>query len=1137
MSNARTWWIAIAILVAMSSGSRGDPRRYGRDPGKVRVPTAPATLPRAPAPAPATPARAPTPAAVGADTILSIKGKTAPIRREQLRLLDEMIRDCGDCPDNEVADLHFRKAELYALEQQYYRLRAIELEIAANTAGARDNAAAAKKSLIEAVGVYKALVDNPRFRNYSEMPKALFYYGFMLGAGGYRKEMRDAFDRLLKEYPQSPYVPEAHLAFAEYHFENNQLADAENRYRRVLQFPKASVYWYAAYKLAWVELNRGRHQEALERFYDVAIGTRRDPARQLLHRAAKKDVVRAYAEVGNVHRARDFFRKLDTRGALGLYELYADLLFEQGKSDRAIVVYRDLIATTPGSASVCRWQLRVAESMLVVGRNPQKVEELDRLVRLQGVLARRRGLAAADLAECRDAAAAMAGDLARAWHQEWAKTRSLDSFALADRAYRIYLGAFAAAPEAPQTQYFHAELLWSRAEAETKTPRMASQLWEDAAAAFIAVVDAHKVDKKLLEESARAAVYATVNARTSDIRPQPAPITTTADKPVPRPIPPGDRKVLAVFDLYLASVRDSRDPEVVEMQLHKANLLRRYDHLAEALPILADIVTRHRDSAVAEDAVNFLLDGYNRLGRHDELVAQARQILADTKFLADRAPLKTRLAAIVVTHARKAAERLEADARKTGAPAELVKCGKAYAELYNRDTEAAGADELLYNAAVCFEDGKSVGLAIEMYKKLEAMGARAREDIRARAVARLGVAYGRVAYYDLASKYLELYSSKYAGVKGREGLVDAKDALSDAVVYRKGIGDDDRAIRDTLLFVSHRDARPAERAEAFFNLYAVYEKQGDPDRIVRHLREYIARHGDAGGASRLVQAYTRIGVALWAASCPVKAIDGSCIEVRRTRTLGRPRGQRRAAPGRTQCGPGAHVTVLARDARRAREAQAAFARAIAEYERRGGKLGGDERGALYWYAVARLNVLEPRFEAYLARTFPTNLDFDPRRPAVARRSLARFDRWLGGKDGAAEELAKAYHAVIALDDAPNAIAAAARIGQVAHDASDALFTAPIPASIRPYEEAVDRYCDTLTAKTERLEALTVDAFTACLRTSTDLGWFSEWSRLCERELGELQPGRYPATSERHAAPTGARVPIDVEPRTTRLGDV
>jgi len=1127
-------WFAAASVTLIASAAVAQPRRYTRDPVVVAPPVT------TPAAKPAAAAQAAKPE-VGPDEILTIQGKVGPLRKQQIDLLDGLIADCtrDGCPPNDIADYHFRKAELYALEQRYYRLETQRLAIAADharTAAAKarlerastKNAEDAKASLLAAIIVYKALADDDQFKNYANMPKALFYFGYMLGAGGYRDEMRDVFERLLRDYPQSPFVPEAHLAFAEYHFEHDQLADADSRYRRVLQFPKATVFWYAKYKLGWVQLNLGHHQDALELFHEVAVATKGDRDRVTLHSAAIKDVVRAYAEVGNVHRARDYFRKLDPGGATTLYELYGDLLRDAGKSEKAIYVYRDLIGVAPANHDVCLWQHHVAEAMLTAGSNADKIDEIERLDRLYAALAGKQTLPAADLAECKDLAKQMSGDLARAWHSEWVKTRDLATYGLAERAYASYLATFAADADFADTQYFHAELAWSRADYEVKNQRLAAQLWDDAATAFVGVVETAKIDRKRLDEAARAVVLAAVNGANADPRvdpPAPAATVATATAAAPQPIPERDRKVLAAFELYLASIKDTANPERVEMTFHQAALLRRWNHHEDALPLLRDLVAHHRRHPIAEDAANALLDSENQLGREAELVATAKDLLGDAAFLTGKADLEQRLRAIELTYARKRAERLEAEGRKTGDPAKLVACGQAYAELYNRDTEAAGADELLYNAAVCFEDGKSVGLALGMYEQLEAMGKDAREDIRARAVARLGVAYGRVAYYQRASKYLELFYTKYAGVTADHGLHTAKDVLSDAVVYRKGTGDDELAIKDTLLFVANKDATKAEKADAFFNLYAIYEKQGDVDKLVAHLRRYVTAYGAAGGSDRLVQAHARLGLALWNASCPGKTVDGSCIEVTRVSALDARRGRRRLI--QTQCGSGARIRVIDRDARRARDAMAAFERAIAEYEHQP-KHAADGQAA-YWYAVAELYTLEPRYEAYLDQAFPTNLDFDPKHASAAKRSMVRFDTWLTTKDATAKNLKLAYQAVIAIGDPANAIAAAARVGQVAQNASEALATAEVPAFIRPYREAVDRYCDTLAEKTEGLDKLTTDAYSTCLDQSTKLGWFSEWSRLCERELGTLQPGRYPATAERRGTPSLAPVITDVEP--------
>ena len=73
--------------------------------------------------------------------------------------------------------------------------------------------------LLKAVKTYKGLTDNDAFRNYPKMDMALFYYGYTLQGGKYMKEARAVYDKLLKNYPNSKYVPEAHLAFADYYFE------------------------------------------------------------------------------------------------------------------------------------------------------------------------------------------------------------------------------------------------------------------------------------------------------------------------------------------------------------------------------------------------------------------------------------------------------------------------------------------------------------------------------------------------------------------------------------------------------------------------------------------------------------------------------------------------------------------------------------------------------------------------------------------------------------------------------------------------------------------------------------------------------------------------------------------------------
>src|SRR5262249_4692565 len=148
------------------------------------------------------------------------------------------------------------------------------------------------------------------------------------------------------------------------------------------------------------------------------------------------------------------------------------------------------------------------------------------------------------------------------------------------------------------------------------------------------------------------------------------------------------------------------------------------------------------------------------------------------------------------------------------------------------------------------------------------------------AVARLGKAYGDIAFYDRASDKLEEYATKYAGEK------DAHDALNDAVLYRKGLGDDQKAIKDTKDFVKTFGTKNAQdAANASFSRTSIYEKGPDKDAVIKHLREYLHEFGGKGGSDKVVIANVKIGQILFEQSCPVKQVDGSCVKITRERAV------------------------------------------------------------------------------------------------------------------------------------------------------------------------------------------------------------------------------------------------------------
>ena len=1141
--------ITLLTLGALAVSASAEDTKYKRSQQvKVDVKLSDRVRPSAP-----TQSDAPKGPSISADEVLEIQGAVGAIRQEQIQLLEGLIEETSDNDVAEKADLYFRLAEMHAQLNRFHRLKATEASIKADGAkpgdkaklqqAAKDHEKQAKTALTNAVAVYKRLTENDKFKNYPRMDQALFAFAYSLQQGKYMKDARQIYHRLLQDYPQSKYVPEAYLAFADYYFGANELANAEAFYQKVLQFPKSGVYNYANYMLGWVYLNLARHEDAGKQFLQVVRDTEGNKKQDTLNRAAKKDFVRAFADFGQVQRAWQTFQKIDQSYALTMYTILADLYLEQGKNDRAIFAFRQLIKEEPKDKNVCLWQYNVAHAILSTpgANNADKVAEIERLTKLYGALKELKTLPPSESQECHDNAAAMSGEMARAWHNESIKTKNPETLAYADKLYNVYLAVFPDAEDYGETQYYYSELLWSRADAEPN-PRTKTVLWENAATSFTNVVKTGKVDQKLLKESAYAAVLGWKNALAVDPRPKPNANTVDmgeeSDKiPEPMPIPEREQKMLDAFDIYIKYIKDPKDDELVGMKFLKARMYSRYNHFEEAIPMFEDIIKTHPGHETALYSANSILDALIITHRYDEMLKWANYFVATPKFFTakedqDRSDLQERVSEIRSKSRRKIAEALEKDAKASGDFQKQVACGNMYLEIFNENPEAAEADIVLYNAGVCFEDGRALSTAIEAYTELRSRFPKSPQS--AKALARLGGVYGRVAYYDRAATMFEEYAQKYAAEK------DAYDLMSDAVFFRKGIGDDEKAIENTNLFIKKfASKKPADAANAFFSLASIYEKRGDLNKVVSHYRDYLKRYNQKGGADKVVIAYGRIGQILWEQSCPVKTVDGSCIKVVRERAVSL-RGKSKRKKGdatRTQCGPESKIklTVVDRDPATVKAALAAFKSAISEFERAGGKIGGDEGNAQFYYALGKFTQAEVDYEKFLALKFPQGLNFDPEKKAEAEKSLKRFDEWFKEKAKMRVKTSTQYaDLVFKVKEPRNAIAGAARIGQVAQNFSDALFTAEIPPNIRAYEEAVDVYCDTLTEKAEPLEAEALDGFGGCLKASTDFGWFSSWSKLCERELGQIKPEDFPTASELRAEPDRTAPVSDVEPPIVKL---
>src|SRR4029077_14908059 len=108
--------------------------------------------------------------------------------------------------------------------------------------------------LLKAVKGYIAAT---KFKKDERMDEVLFKLAYLLTSVKKEDQAREFFLRLIKDYPNSKYIPDAYLSFAEFYFEKGEMDAALKFYEKVEQFPKSSVYPYAVYKKGWCYVNLG----------------------------------------------------------------------------------------------------------------------------------------------------------------------------------------------------------------------------------------------------------------------------------------------------------------------------------------------------------------------------------------------------------------------------------------------------------------------------------------------------------------------------------------------------------------------------------------------------------------------------------------------------------------------------------------------------------------------------------------------------------------------------------------------------------------------------------------------------------------------------------------------------------------
>lgn len=1009
---------------------------------------------------------------------------------------------------------------------------------------------------------------------------------------GLRTQARRVYRELIKNYPNSDYIPNAYLSFAEYYFGEGSMENALEFYNRVVQYEDSGVYGYAIYKLAWVYINLQDDRQAVNQFVEVIQYAANNPDARIarpLARQAKREIITPFARAFGPGNAWEFFSRIGGDDALEMMENLAEHYYNNGEWRNAEDAYQTLMAENQGSHRLCFYQARVAECARRGRPKDEQVLEMQRTVDLMEDFLEGDHPAEAE-SECRQSVAQMILEAATFWHQEAVGsdsspgTNDEETMEMASRLYALAIENFEDLDEIEfegwgddnrptryRVAYWAAELLWKQDQ------------WSECGPAFDRVVELDP-QGEYLREAAYAAVlcynnlYEQQNENDRDVRAKRTPSNRRGrrgrrlseeeqaaqelERLQPRELTNLEQGMLRAYTRYVCYVSDSDD--LVRIKYRRARIYYTANRWEEAAALFRDIAYNHSEAELAPFAANQYLDCLNAISRlnedrvigcRDELATAVEDFLDNESLIQDEAFREQAVQLQCGILWLQAEARGEADRHREAA--ELFV--RIYSEYRDECRQIGEHDicEVLYNAAINYEADYRIGPAIQIRRRLFQECGDGEESAyfqehgeaspwAKKAIYQIGGNYHAIAAYTKAAQYYEQFADRYSGEE------KAPEALQNATVFRLGLGQDEKAIANSEMFVRNYGRRrefKSQTATVVFSIGTIYMRREAWSKAESHYRNFIRRYRRDAGTDELIQAHTNMGYAQWMRGGD-RNIDKAVREFRKATSIAdRGRSGEETLPDRIN----------------------RYKKMIGGGEGEEGELGSKLLRLVDSVAKARFYLGEDSYRDFMDISFP-NFRSDRNLPGRVRRwwtqkqgrakareweEMLRFlppeDRrnqigsvqfqywveksfqpWMEEKDEARAEAEKLYAAAVQEDVPQWEIAAAARIGDMYQSYMKALYDAPIDPSIENDQELVDIYRDALDQAAQPYRVSAIKAFQHCLAVATKNRWFNEWSGSCEHQLNKLDPREYPLSDELRARPGYVYSPLAIPGVIERL---
>jgi tetratricopeptide (TPR) repeat protein len=953
-------------------------------------------------------------------------------------------------------------------------------------------------------------------------------------------------DRPQSKYIPNAYLAFGELFFTEAQGDPSKYELARQSYAKVLEYPPATnkVWGYAEYKLGYVYWNLGEKEnlakalEAFKKTIEYAKQYAAQPGVKALGNSARKDIVPVYALIGKPDGSFAFFKPLtedqsdrqtfDMQDQLGLNYL------DTGHYPEAIALYTDLLNRDKGDNS-CKYQAHIVEATQASKGGSAKAnirEKMDDMVKRYQSF-KTESHSEESKTGCANATAELLYETAASWQIEAQGsggvrgTGDKNTMKLAAQLYGLVSKNFTKEdfskfefprivkddwPTLFKVKYAQADLLYFQGDWENCGPAFDAVVDEDpnapeaAEAAYAAVLCYQKrYDATHTGDTARKGTGNLPGQKGKDKK---ADQKADQKAALAKKELSGEQKgMVGAFSRYLCVIKpgdgDQKAKEqYVDVKFARARVWFEAHYWEESGAAFKDIALNHSDLDVGVYASALYLESLNILGTQmdpprascfdemGEAVPKFITLYCDGGKAAKNADTCAMLTSVQIDILRLKAEALLKQAQgATSNAARLYEAAAvAYLDLWKKYGEApmeagkkpeyAKMDEVLWNAAEAYQSARLVMKSIQVRLiLLNPKFGYDKGELARRSIYKIGGNYQAIAVYDEAAKWYERYAKEFTKSE------KADSALSDAVVLRLGLGQEQDAIKDADDFMKlYGQSKPAETARVAFAIGAHYVEREDWDNARKRLSASMKLIDASAPLDVQVQAHALLGRVM----VRIKSDSAAQTEYKKVQSLWK------------------DPAAAAEKIKTAAEGD----------ERRVGKALTAVGEAFFYFAEKEKKKVDGiKFPEYKG---PNTKE------EVIKHIKTKVADWMKKKGPAIDAAEKEYIKIVELKPAPPprwVIAAGSRVGSMWGEFVREFRAAPIPADMKRDDELRNTYYNALDEASEPQKVRAKKAFETCLSYSVTYQFFDEYSRTCEVWLSKTYKNEYHQIDEFRGAPT------------------